>query len=199
MTVRRLLTAVLVGGVLAGCAGSGDVAQQGPASDGTVSYPFPAGAVPEAIRVREPKDARGVDPCGLLSAGELRFLGLDPLSVEPDLPGDVHVTGCNWSPFDDPDELVGFSVRVDSPQPALRGVYIRSERMAEHFEPTQVGGHPAVAVRDSSASSCSLEVGVADDQLMSVSTSAERSAPDDCGWARRIAAAVLSHLPPRTR
>jgi len=64
----------------------------------------------------------------------------------------------------------------------------------------QVAGHPAVAVRLTPSAGCTVEVGVADDQLLSAdANSVSRPIPDDCDQARRIAEAVLAHLPPRTR
>lgn len=198
MSARLLLVVVL--SVVSGLAGCGVVPATSPASPGkpdpAIVYPFPAEAVPQAIRVRAPKDARGVDHCALLRPAEVRALGLDPASARPTPSNDPDVAGCDWTPAGDPDNVAGFGTQVDSRNPALRGVYIESERIAGFFEPTEVGGHPAVLIRDRPTTGCTIEVGVADDQLLSASTTVLK---DDCAWARRMAEAVLAHLPPRTR
>lgn len=195
MTARLALVAVL--SVVVGCGTVAGPSAGAPTGDQRpVVYRFPIGEVPEAIRVHAPKDARGLDHCALLSSADVAALGLDPASARPQITSDPDLAGCDWNPVGRPDELAGFGTRVETENPALRGVYIRSERIATLFEPTEVAGHPAVIVRRTPTAGCTIEVGVADDQLLSASTTVLK---DDCAWARRMAAAVLAHLPPRTR
>lgn len=197
MTGCRLhVVAALVLATLTGCAAPPPPAAESAA--GPVTYAFPPGEVPEQIRVRHPKDARGIPYCELLTREQLVGLGLRPDTMRPE-PVRPNVGGCDWEPVDDPDNLAGITVRVDARNPALRGVYIM--RSGEHlFEPTEVAGHPAVAIRDNPRSGCVLEVGIADDQLLSAGANVTgRPIPDDCERARRIAEAVLANLPPRTR
>jgi len=191
-------SAVLLLAAIAACAAPAAPGPRAEAPAGPVVYPFPDSAVPEEIRVRDPKDMRGLPFCELLTRPQLVALGLMPETARPE-PSGPGVGGCDWRPVGDPDNLAGFTVRVDSAEPALRGVYI--ERSEEYlFDPTEVAGHPAVAIRDTAGAGCVLEVGVADDQLLSAGANVVgRPIPDDCDRARRIAEAVLANLPPRTR
>jgi len=200
VTVGRAVvgSAVLLLAAMAACTAPAAPGPRAEAPAGPVVYPFPSSAVPEEIRVRDPKDARGISYCELLTGPQLVALGLEPETAQAG-PSGLSFGGCDWRPAGDPDNLAGFGIRVDSAEPALRGVYI--ERSEEYlFEPTEVAGHPAVAIRDNPGAGCVLEVAVADDQLLSADANTiSRPIPDDCDRARRIAEAVLANLPPRTR
>ena len=50
--------------------------------------------IPLQLRVREPKDARGIAPCDLLTPTQLRELGLDPATASPDARGMAQ--SCAW-------------------------------------------------------------------------------------------------------
>lgn len=177
--------------------------QPGPLSGspaGPSSAPSQDSRVPEEIRVRNPKDARGIPYCQLLTRSQLLALGMLPDTATEGL-RQSNVGDCGWDLADDPDNAGGITVRVDSANPALRGLYIiHSGRPYDFFEPTEVAGHPAVAVRISPDAGCTMEVAIADDQLLSAGANVvSRAMPDDCERARRIAEAVLANLPPRTQ
>lgn len=188
------VTALLAG--LAACAAP----NQPPASSptGPPTKTFPAGdEIPEHIRVRAPKDARGIAPCQLLTRAQIIELGMLPDTATEDGAGQ-QVGGCGWGLADDPRNGGGIVIRVDSTHPALLGLYrLHAAAPLLEFMPIEIAGHPAVASARTSTAGCTVDVGIADDQVLSAGGNVRgRKIPDPCGLSRRIAEAVLSNLPP---
>jgi len=190
----RSTCALVLLAVLAGCAIPGTSAPAAPAATSAPAFP-PGDEIPQEIQVRTPKDARGLPVCAMITPDQLTALGLRPETARgADPPVAAPYSDCTWTLTADPDDAAGIAVRTDTAHPALLGVY-RVRSALSMFEPTQVSGHPAVAERGHPTGPCSIDVGIADDQLLSATGSTRRHAP--CDLSRRLAEAVLANLPLR--
>lgn len=154
--------------------------------------------VPEELRVRAPKDARGIPICEIIPRDQILALGYVPASAraEHGAPGDP-VASCGWDRAAAPDTSGGITIRTDSPIPVMPGHY-RLRTSYSTFEPTEVAGHPAVIERGTAAEPCTLTVAIADDQGLNTTGNYYAHGPNDsCDESRRLAEAVLANLPPR--
>ncbi|GAA3226603.1 hypothetical protein GCM10017691_16260 [Pseudonocardia petroleophila] len=173
-----------------------------PRSDGAATAPAAAmapdqGAPPMfAPSVPEPKDARGIPPCDLLTDDQLRQLDLLPDSATG--AGDAVVQTCAWTSATDATNPVGLEINTDSTLAALDIIY-NTRDVVERFEPTEVAGHPAVRADYFADNSCTLAIGIADHQGIGIQANgANRPLPDPCDIPRRMGEFILSNLPPLT-
>ncbi|MGI8797953.1 MAG: DUF3558 domain-containing protein [Pseudonocardia sp.] len=179
--MRPLVSVALAGLVmLVGCTG-GSV---GPASTSQALAP----------PVAQPKEARGVDPCTLLTAAQLDTLGLDPTRVQRD--DSAGLVGCRW-----PSKVFGFSVSstLDT-EPTRKGLTSLYSRRAGYplFEPLQIDGYPAVHAELVISEDCTIYVGLSDTQVLDVRTGAPAlRGQDSCSITKRAISAMLTNLPPQ--
>ncbi|GEL17722.1 hypothetical protein PA7_15590 [Pseudonocardia asaccharolytica DSM 44247 = NBRC 16224] len=145
-----------------------------------------------APRVRNPKDARGIAACDLLTRAQLVDLGLQPDSARP---AHSRVSkDCTWETDDG--NVAGVLIATDAITSGLESTYLRRDEFAV-FEPGEVAGRPSVRANLNPGPFCELWVGVADDRLLWVDGNVGvGSLPDPCERSRRMAEAVLSNLPP---
>jgi hypothetical protein len=189
----RVTSAVLVSVALASCAQVGGEAHSAaPSISAMPTARFDASTPPE-LRVREPKDARGIPVCELLTRDQLLELGLDPATAQPDsfLRGET----CSWR-FADGSTRAGVGLSVDPAAQKLPDFY-RLRNTSTNFQILDIAGHPAVRSDDRPVGDCSLYVAVSDLQILSTNGYADgRALPDPCAPARRMAELVLSNLSP---
>lgn len=196
MRCRRSVVAVVVvlGGLaLAGCermaAGSPTPATTLP-DPGETSGSAPSTESEDlAPPIENPKDLRGVDPCQLLTPQQVADLTF----TEPGTPGPGEVSGdpgCTWV---NSNLNINLQVNTDGDgiEQAYRGAWDNSEK-------STVGDYPALRV-NFSASYCGLFVGVADDQVLSVSfgrvTGDDPAYEDSCAFAESLASMALENMP----
>jgi hypothetical protein len=189
--MRHGCAALVVAAVLAGCS----------TSDGRPAAPATAPVTePTASRlsppVEQPRNLRGVAdrPCELFTAEQLAALGFDqpgePRTLSPG------TAGCTWTDSERRGEL---AVVLYPDLPLLERTY-SSFGSDPVFEPITIAGLPAV-VRQVIASSatCSVTIGVAEQQGFDVTFTDLDDPPDDpCGTARRAADTAVGNLPPLT-
>ncbi|MGQ0575347.1 MAG: DUF3558 family protein [Pseudonocardia sp.] len=167
----------------------------GPAAPPYEGLAFDIALVPTELRVPEPKDARGIRACDLLTPAQLAEVGLRPETGErvPTSQGDR----CAYQPVEDDLEVVGFGSNTGLRNPGLPGVYVNA-RGASFFEPITVAGHPGARLRLTADEGCQVSAAASDDQLVGANgTASATEAPDDCARYQRIVELILSNLPPR--
>lgn len=146
-----------------------------------------------APAVREPKDARGIAPCDLLTRPQLIELGLIPETARPSTAGAAEV--CGWGSVD-PGNGGGVQINTDPTIPSLDGLYLQRDTLAV-FEPIEIAGHPAVHADGIVGPVCTIYTAVADYQGVSTDGNlAGRPLADPCAPSRRMAEMILSNLPP---
>ncbi|MGQ0573208.1 MAG: DUF3558 domain-containing protein [Pseudonocardia sp.] len=149
--------------------------------------------VPPELRVRNPKDARGLDPCDLLTPAQLGTFGLDTGTARrnPARFGD----GCLWR-YLDGSTTAGLLLATDPNSAKLPDIW-RLRQNNVIFEIREVDGHPAIRA-DRFANQCDLAVAVADYQIVSIDAYADgRVLPDPCAPAVRMAELVIANLAAR--
>lgn len=191
MTVLRGAHLAVLLLALVGCAGPGGASPERPYG----GLAFDISLVPEELRVREPKDRRGIPPCALLTNGQLAELGLRADTAE-EYPTGVG-RGCQWLLVDDPRNYATALGSTDLQNPGLPGIYVIREQIAR-FEPLEISGHPGVRADRTLRGGCEITVAASDDQLIGANgNAAGLPIPDECGRSRRMVEMILSNLPPR--
>ena len=178
---------VLAAAIIVAATGCGrtEVGELSPAAEQRVSPPVPM-----------PKDARGLEQCDALTAEQVRALDGDPASVE--FEEDEFGTGpaCAWSA---PDDRWTMSIGINT-DPAVGGLettYLNEQRgVFAIFEPFEIDGHPAVRAQQEISPFCSIALGIADTQLVSINMTRRDESVDTCEIARQAGSALLSNLPP---
>ena len=154
-------------------------------------------AVPPELRVPEPKDARGIPVCDLLTPGQLTALGLVPETAN-EVRVDAAAAGCDWAVAAEPGDRAGIGVRITE-VPALVGYY-RIRDVYADFEPITVSGHPGFRYSRNPGSGCVHGIAIADHQYLDTDGSSlnppGEADPDPCSRTRRMAEMALSNLPP---
>ncbi|MGH3806653.1 MAG: DUF3558 domain-containing protein [Pseudonocardiaceae bacterium] len=152
-------------------------------SDRAVGDPIPS--------VRNPKNLTAIQPCLLLTAGQLEAHRIDQPGQPKDLLGN---TGCIWR---DKARTREFAMFVDIGDDVLRNVYNQRETIPV-FEVTQVAGLPAIRTKDDvDGTSCYFRVAAAEVQTLIVRFSALRpDRADPCDPAKTFAEALIGNLPP---
>jgi hypothetical protein len=177
----KALVLTMAGLLLAGCT---------TVSGAPGSSPTTADAAP---LVSNPKDARGITPCALLTMPQATALALDPTRAKAGSTADL--MDCNW-PSEKP-EVSSVAVTVDT-NPGRQGLtdtYLKRNDF-KMFEPLVVEGYPAVHAERVIGDDCTIYVGLSDTQRIRVDVNAG-SPTDTCGLAKRVIAAVLANLPPQ--
>lgn len=149
--------------------------------------------VPQELRVKSPKDARDVAPCDLLTPAQLTTLKLDPATARPDVRGLGE--SCTWFSADR-SAYAGLGISTH-PDAGKLPAFWRLFHDDPAFEFLEVAGHPALRADELPDRQCTLSVGIADLQNLSVDAYFDlKPRPDPCAPARRMAEMVLSNLPP---
>lgn len=174
--MRRALGAVLLLGALAGC--SADPVPVAPDPPPPASVPAPP--------VATARDASGLRGCAAPTAR------LAPDLVAPDSAFPTG-GGCTWT---DP---TGASVlRADVRDAGGLGALYRASAEFRVFRTGELGGAPTVVTTPEDDPTCSLHVGVSDDELLVVQVGpASGPVPDACGAATAAATRLLGAMPVR--
>ena len=152
--------------------------------------------VPVALKVREPKDARGFGPCELLTVAQQRELGLDPSTAKTGADGLAQ--NCFWY-YPGKRDYARIDISTDPTAGKLPGLWRMFHDDAE-YEQFEISGHPVIRVNVESDRFCSLSIAVADLQNLGVAATADLTPrPDPCAPSRRMAELILSNLPPLVR
>lgn len=150
--------------------------------------------IPAELRVREPKDVRGIDPCDLLSRDQIGSFGLDPDSARANPAR--YGAGCLWQ-YRDGSTSAEIGTATEPNGFKLPDAYRLRENSA-NFEILQIAGHPAVRDDIAANGQCELGLAVADDQIVTISAYADgRILPDPCAPARRMAELIIANLAAR--
>lgn len=188
--------AVILFALVTGCSDSDD----GDHSEGPV--PNLASSAPASTDlespVANPRDIRGFAgrPCDVLTPAQLGGFGIvDPVGV----PGSGISPGtetCAWG-GGGADVPAGFDVTFD-PSRDIFNQRLRSAAADPIFERVTIDGLAAVRHQAlAGGGQCTVAVGIADQQGLSVGFSDKREPFEDpCGNAERVAAAIVSNLPP---
>jgi len=134
--------------------------------------------------IESPRDARGADPCRLLSDAQLGRLGLAGPGVVSTAPEGPR---CQWRGKTGAVlELTlftgvgGLALLADNSEPTTRRV--------------RVSGYPALETFTGRGEFCQYDVGVAEDQVVMLALDA--TAPDSCTPLQRIVPVVAANMPP---
>jgi hypothetical protein len=142
-----------------------------------------APGVPPVPAVEDPKDARGVSPCALLTAEQAEQFGV------PDAAGITapEGAGCQWR--GDGGTLLTVVLYVDGGGLAT---------LAANSEPTtsrvRISGYPALETFTGRGEFCQYDVAVAHDQVILASLTG--GTPDSCTALQRVVTAILAEVPP---
>ncbi|MGQ0573324.1 MAG: DUF3558 domain-containing protein [Pseudonocardia sp.] len=149
--------------------------------------------VPAELRVRNPKDARGLDPCDLLTPAQLDGFGLDPATARTNPAR--YGTGCLWQ-YRDGSTSAGVRLATDPNAAKLPDIWkLRQNDVV--FEIRQIAGHPALR-SDQLPDECDLSIAVADYQIVGVNAYGDgRALPDPCGPAVRMAELIIANIAAR--
>ncbi len=142
--------------------------------------------------VPEPKDARGVEACELITDEQVEQLGLIPGSAEQVDQG-PRIQTCVWSSALYPGSPVSIQKNAEGAVPVLDGLYLIEDPMLPDEERV-VSGHPAVRSELADTGFCTIIVAVSDYQGIGVKNDQPES--DPCPVSTLIAEFVLSNLPP---
>lgn len=140
--------------------------------------------------MENPKDLRGVDPCGLLTTDQLTELSSGPGEAGTSEWGEAE---CEWV-----GSVVAIALSPDTTfGDGLARAY-RNKNRFDNFAESSIDGYPAVRV-DFATQSCALIVGVSDEQTLSMEfTRVSAQAPgggDPCGFAESVMSGVIKNLP----
>jgi hypothetical protein len=150
--------------------------------------------IPLHLHVREPKDARGIAACDLLTSTQLRQLGLDPATAHPDARGMAQ--SCVWHTPAHSD-YAGVDISTDPRASKLPSMY-RVHYEETWFQMLEIVGHPALRFDPEPDRSCGFSIAIADLQNLGVVADIGNRTPrpDPCAKTRRMAEMILSNLPP---
>jgi hypothetical protein len=197
MSASRVAAMTAFGTViaLAGCStGANPPQESSPSSPAQVTSPIPP--------VKDPRDVAALArrPCELLTAQQATQFGLDlpPRQYDAGL-GDL---GCEWTTRTRERETIrSVSVSTFTNNPTLDVAY-NKDRNRPSFELTDIAGYPAIVSRtNADLPICDIDVKPAERQSFSLTYEAEefRKNPEQsCELAKRVAAAVLMNLPPKS-
>lgn len=195
--VAALLAVAVVTGCAATTVGSGAPAPPAGTPAPTTS-PVPKKEPPQyAPAVSEPKDARGIAACDLITDAQLVELELRPETAEEtSIPGSTR--SCTWSSAVDVANPAGLELNDDTTIPALDGLHLVRDVFFT-YEPLEVAGHPAVRTDYNDFGDCTIATAIADYQGVTTEGNGDGSnTADPCGRSIRMAEAILSNLPPLT-
>ncbi len=176
--MRAFALLLVAAAALAGCTSTSGVA---------------APSSPSPPPVSNPKDARGVQPCTLLTAAQASSLGLDPTRAEAGATADL--VDCFWPSTQLPVTSVAVTIDTNPTRRGLTDTYLKRDTF-RIFEPLVVDGYPAVRAEIEPSNDCTIYLGLSETQDIRVDVGA-RSPTDACGLVKRAIAAMLTHLPPQ--
>ncbi|OLT45475.1 hypothetical protein BJF85_18480 [Saccharomonospora sp. CUA-673] len=203
-TTSAVIAAAAAGLILSACGTDPEQGQASPDNGGAPSAPASAPAESsaangngEAPRVPDPIDVAPLDenPCAVLSDAQVRDRNFEPgeARVQQGTPE------CLYEYTDGSGSRVAF-VQVPDFTNGLDDVYARKDAVAL-FEPTQVAGHPAVITSnysdDRDEGYCDLQVGLADNYVMSVMVQVGEDSDDyprGCEVAEAVAGDMIETL-----
>ncbi len=200
MKTQYLASVVAAGSVigLAGCGGGNGTAPE-------VASPSPAPASSPMPPVKNPRDVAAMArrPCELLTSQQATGFGFDlPPEVSDGLFGTLD---CQWSKSSRSQELVRkVDLTMFTNNPTLEVAYSRDHRGLPFFELTEVAGYPAIVTRtNADIAVCDIDIKAAERQSVTVIYQSEEQAlknnpQQSCEVGKRIAAAVLMNLPPKS-
>ncbi|MGE3288202.1 MAG: DUF3558 domain-containing protein [Pseudonocardia sp.] len=181
--------------VLAGCGPEPGGAVADPGAPAVDADGFPSD-VPIALKVREPKDARGIGPCELLTAAQQRELGLDPSTAKAKTEGLAQ--SCFWY-YPGKRDNARIAISTDPTAGKLPALW-RLFHDDPNYEQFEILGYPALRTNVEPGRFCDFTVAIADLQTIVVSATADLTPrPDPCAPSRRMAELILSNLPPLVR
>lgn len=143
----------------------------------------------------EPKDARGIAACDLLTDAQLVELGLRPETATASSIGST-TRSCSWSSAVDDTNPAGLELNDETTIPVLDDLYLTREVFA-NFEPREVAGHPALRADYNDDGGCTIITAIADYQGVGTQGNpAGRPQPDPCALSTRMAEFIIANLPP---
>jgi hypothetical protein len=141
--------------------------------------------------VERPLEARNARACEVLTAGQLRALDLATDSATDISNGNA--SSCDWTSEDE-----SFQIGIALSVTRNLKLFYEMHDTFQTFEPEVISGYPAVRTTPADGASCLILVGTSDDQSFSAQAGGLAGPPRDfCSVAERVAAAVLTSLPPR--
>lgn len=164
-----------------------------------------AGSEPQkAPRVDQPLDTATFEenPCQSLTPAQTQSLGMGEAEGEPELDPDIGAS-CTWSSVSTSAAGSLLSVAYPPQGNGLGSLYAKRETYPHFRELPQVSGYPAVVAMNGQAppeqaGTCDLNVGIADDRMVTIHTAAssDQSADkaDPCGKAQQVAGEVVKTL-----
>lgn len=189
--------ALAAAGVLSACSGgSGGAGSIPPAtsSSSAASSSSAGGGLAPSVPTPLPTDAVLSNPCGALSADQVRTIGLTGPGTRDD---DTTGPSCKWKSATSEFNSV-FIAPMTANKNGLNDIYANRPK-DKYFEPTTVGGYPAVyadIVDNRSGGDCVLWVGVTDQLSVFVSTQigSGPNKSNPCPVVERVATAMIQHL-----
>ncbi len=200
MRTLYLTTVVVAGSVIAaaGCGG-------GTSADSVAAPPSPAPAASPIPPVKNPRDVAAMArrPCELLTSQQATGFGFDLPPEKSD--GLFGTLDCQWSKTTRSQQLVRkVDLTMFTNNPTLEVAYSRDHRGLPFFELTEVAGYPAIVTRtNADIARCDIDIKAAERQSVTVIYQSEEQAlksnpQQSCEVGKRIAAAVLMNLPPKS-
>ncbi len=190
---------VAAAGLMIVAAGCGSGAGTAPAQ------PNPAPAASPIPPVKNPRDVAAMArrPCELLTSQQATGFGFDLPPEETD--GLFGALSCQWRKTTRSQQLVrSLGLTMFTNNPTLEVVYSKDHRGLPFFELTEVAGYPAIVTRtNADIARCDIDVKAAERQSFTVFYQSEEQAlknnpQQSCEVGKRIAAAVLMNLPPKS-
>ncbi|MCO1575866.1 DUF3558 domain-containing protein [Crossiella sp. SN42] len=196
---RALLRAGVAAGMAAVLSGCGmTVWYSVPTTTSGTSASSTPPTVPAAPpRVDQPKQLRGLSPCGLLTEAQRGEFGISVPGTGSRVPAN-DTSWCHWSNFaKDQEVMANLEVKTWERGGGLPELYRRKSEFTS-FVPATVDSYPAVRTEDDKTT-CRLHVGVGDDQGFEVKLLGFKDLkplyPQVCDQAEKIAAAMLRNIP----
>lgn len=190
--------------VLAGCGGTNSApAPAAPHPSPTQAGPSPTQVAAPIPPVANPRDLTTMTrrPCDLLTPQQATGFRLDlPADQLTGLHGTLR---CKWTTTTgSAQEIVRMlDVGLSADSPAFEAAY-RRERGLPFFQLTDIAGYPALVTRtNASLPICTVRVKVAQDQSFSVDyedKELNKNPQQSCEVGERMAAAVLTNVPPKS-
>lgn len=168
-----------------------------------IPRPNPLQAAPPIPALKNPRDVTAVSgrPCELLTSQQATGFRLD---LPPDQLSGLHGTmRCMWTTTTTPARAIVRIVDVNTSTdgPALEVIYDR-DRGLPFFELTDIAGDPAIVTRSNATLPiCAIKIKTAEGQSLSVNYEDKELAKNpqnSCEIGKRVAAAVLMNVPPKS-
>lgn len=193
--LRVLITAGLVVVTATGCTSTRTgTATPGPSgrsilTGGATSAPAPRVSAPLAVSALTGK------PCSLLTAAQLRTVGLTAATTTTQPDSDPVSVGCEWN-----DASLGTGTQLDvglvtALHHGLSDIYAQ-RGTAAYWQPVTVAGYPGVlndTVDERSAGTCRMDLGVTDTDVIDLAYQGSSTA-QPCQKVQALAAAVVAAL-----